>query len=393
MTKPTRYIYLQDLQESKINRYLLSTGFLNNLTALLDLRLGTNNLLNLPNNSFDNCSNLQYVDVHNNKFYHIPCALKKMEPLTILNLRHNRIMYIDNSAPYYDLAYLQDKVNSTSPTGFYSCAMVKNFVPMFSHTKVFDRLKDQQYSYVCNASYRKMPDKTEIDNRNVVIISITVGMVYLVASTLVIFRYVFYWDMRWQRMKEDGDEEFEYDAFICYSSKDYKFVRYQLMENIEEKTTSQDDMAPIPSPNESQDQEYFRLAVDFRLFLPGGFVPDNIIDYMNRSRKTIILVSQNFLDGNWTMWEYQIAQSRAVERRDKLIVVLLENVPMRKMPRGLNKLIKDREHMEWTDDPIGQEVFWRKMRKALQKPISYSGSAVSEHPESPRRDTEYQVYP
>ncbi len=394
-----------DLEESKINEYLLATGFLNDLPVLRDLRLGYNHIHTLPNNSFDGCSQLQYVDLQHNLVTHIPYVLKAMEPLTILSLQNNKIMYINDSAPHYDLTYLRDKVSSTGSTGFYfmlsenpyicGCDVCKNFAEWLNQYSVLCSLKDNLYAYMCQyTAFKKnisIPlinfdkmwcDKPEEDNQNIVIISITVGLVYFAVSALVIIRYVFRWDIswllflwRWQQIKDDGEEEFEYDAFICYSSKDYEFVRYELIENLEEKLESQHHVEPIPYPKDSQGHEYFRLAVDFRLFLPGGLVSDYIIDYMNRSRKTIILVSRNFLDGNWTIWEYQIAQSRAVERRDKLIVVLLENLPMRKMPHGLNKLIKDRAHMEWTEDPIGQEMFWRKMRKALQKPVQYSGSA------------------
>ncbi len=396
-----------DLENNNINKYELSSGFLNNLSVLQELRLGYNNLMILPNNSFVGCSQLQYVDLQHNVVTHIPYALKMLKSLTLLSLRHNKVMYINDSAPYYDLTYLRHKVRRNGSKRYrfmlsqnpYNCsyAMVKNFLQWFNQTKVLDRVRDYPSSYICNYS----PFKTMLsvplikfnqtlcmmcdnpDNYNVVIISITVGVVYFVASMLAIFCYVFRWDIswllflwRWDRTKEVAEEEFEYDAFICYSSKDYMFVRYELIEHLEEKTKSQDDVEPIPNLEDTQGHQYFRLAVDFRLFLPGGLVTDYIIDYMNRSRKTIILVSQNFLDGNWTMWEYQLAQSRALERRDTLIVVLLEDIPMRKMPRGLNKLIKDRAHMEWTDDPIGQDVFWRKMRKALQKYISCSGSAI-----------------
>ena len=374
-----------DLEESKINKYLLGTGFLNNLTALRDLRLGTNNLLTLPNNSFNNCSDLQYVDLQHNNITHIPYVLKILEPLTILSLYHNKVMYINESAPYYDLTYLKSKVNSTDPTGFYfmlsrnpyncSCAEVKTFIKWFNQTKVQNRLKDEPFSYICNfAPFKKMLfvpmirfnktlcNKPELDDQNVVIAAITLGAAYFVASAVLILRYVFRWDISWLLFRlrlwgikdvEQDWEEFEFDAFLCYSSKDYKFVLNVLIPNLER----------------SEGHEKFRLAVDFRSFELGALLSDNIINYMNRSRKTIMLVSQNFLDGNWTMWEYQIAQSRAVERRDRLLVVLLESVPMRKLPRGLNKLIKDRLHMEWTDDPTGQKLFWRKMRQALQRPF------------------------
>ena len=395
-----------DLEESKINKYLLGTGFLNNLTALRDLRLGTNNLLTLPNNSFNNCSDLQYVDLQHNNITHIPYVLKILEPLTILSLYHNKVMYINESAPYYDLTYLKSKVNSTDPTGFYfmlsrnpyncSCAEVKTFIKWFNQTKVQNRLKDEPFSYICNyAPFKKMLfvpmikfnktlcNKPELDDQNVVIAAITVGTAYFVASAVLIVRYVFRWDiswllfqLRWRRIKQKGQlEEFEYDAFLCYSNKDTEFVLEQLIPNLED----------------SKDHEKFKLALDFRTFIPGHLIYEDIINYMNRSRKTIMLLSQNFLDGNWTMWEYQIAQSRAAERKDRLIVILLESVPMRKVPRGLNKLIKDRLYIEWTDDPIGQKLFWRKMREALRRPFHALDQQPHRQPLETVPDPQYEI--
>ena len=126
------------------------------------------------------------------------------------------------------------------------------------------------------------------------------------------------------------------------------------------------------------DGDGFRMALDVREFILGVPIVENIVNYINKSRKTLILLNNNFIDSQWTMFEYEMSRSKLADRRDVIIVLILEPIGhrMSELPKSLNELLKKKIYIEWTTNAMGQQLFWKKIRRALQKPshIRYTQS-------------------
>lgn len=55
-------------------------------------------------------------------------------------------------------------------------------------------------------------------------------------------------------------------------------------------------------------------------------------------------------------------------RRDKLILVLLEDIPSRKQTRTLKYLMKTKTYIKWPVDPSEIEqrkLFWKRLKRAI----------------------------
>lgn len=102
------------------------------------------------------------------------------------------------------------------------------------------------------------------------------------------------------------------DVFISYSSKDLSWVRDVLLPNLE--------------------NHGFSVIVDFRDFKTGSFGVEEMERAVEATRHTLLVLTRNYVESNWTKFENVMAQSKdpgAVQR--KLIPILLEkcNLPLR----------------------------------------------------------------
>ena len=67
----------------------------------------------------------------------------------------------------------------------------------------------------------------------------------------------------------------------------------------------------------------------------GGFIAHNILDGIKHSRRTIILLSQNFLDSQWCEFEFEHSQHKLLEdKKFKMIVILMSKAnELQKIPK------------------------------------------------------------
>ncbi|XP_077987075.1 uncharacterized protein LOC144441385 [Glandiceps talaboti] len=145
--------------------------------------------------------------------------------------------------------------------------------------------------------------------------------------------------------------DMKYDAFIVYNQHDRPWVMQQLVQNLE-----------------NNDQHNFKLCVHERDFMPGVEIFDNILDSIENSRKTVLILSPQFAESEWCYFEMRMAQNYLFEeKRDVIILVLLEEIPDHLMPRVLRKLLTTKRYIKWTKNKVGQRLFWKKLKLALRK--------------------------
>ncbi|XP_046703770.1 toll-like receptor 21 [Silurus meridionalis] len=205
--------------------------------------------------------------------------------------------------------------------------------------------------------------------------------VYLFASTYVVtliltllplLHVKFYWKFkygyyvfrswfgeRWRRLREE-EEKCTYDAFISYNSADEEWVMEQLLPNIEGSG--------------------FRLCLHHRDFEPGRNIVDNIVAAVYNSRKTVCVVSQNFLHSEWCSLEIQLASYRLFDdMQDVLLLVFLESIHERQLSayHRMRKVMLKKTYLQWPgldciDPAKAQELFWKQLKRALRSSNSRS---------------------
>lgn len=86
---------------------------------------------------------------------------------------------------------------------------------------------------------------------------------------------------------EEENDKRRYDVFISYANEDKEFVEQKLVPILEDSTS-----------------EYkYRCLVHVRDFIPGDQIMDQIVNAVTNSTRTLIVLSQGFLQSNWALQE------------------------------------------------------------------------------------------
>ena len=151
-----------------------------------------------------------------------------------------------------------------------------------------------------------------------------------------------------------------FDAFISYSPKDDIFAREILASELENEhivsgeSSSSDDCVMPPLG---------RRVCLYHRDLPGAnqFVADTILQATEASRRTILILSENFLKSEWSRYDYKSGLHQALRvGRKRLIVILLGDIAPRDLDPDLRLYLKTSTVLHW-----GEKMFWEKLRYEL----------------------------
>lgn len=92
------------------------------------------------------------------------------------------------------------------------------------------------------------------------------------------------------------------------------------------------------------------------------FLTAQISNSVNDARRTIIVMSPNYLQSNWAQWEFRVAQSQAVsEKRSRIIVILYGDIgDINKLEPDIRDYLKLNTYVKW-----GDKWFWEKLKYAM----------------------------
>lgn len=114
------------------------------------------------------------------------------------------------------------------------------------------------------------------------------------------------------------------------------------------------------------------LCLHKRDFLPGHWIVDNIMSAMERSRRTIFVLSENFVRSDWCRYELDFSHFWLFDGnagRDPAILILLEPLSKDDIPKRfckLRKLMSSTTYLEWPQEEERVGEFWRSLRNALR---------------------------
>lgn len=315
---------------------------------------------------FKNLRNLTKLVLENMRMQNFSEEVfRNLTQLSQLQLNHNAIQSITLDAldSLHKLSYLDMRGSSLSCT----CknTLLQNWT--VNNTKV-------QVVYLYNLTCPHDP-KQKFYNFHTNVCYIDLGEYLFLSTALVIFLFTLipvlyvklYWRMkysyyvfrswfseRWRRLREE-EENCKYDAFVSYNSSDEQWIMDQLLPNLEGKGSS------------------FKLCLHHRDFEPGRYIVDNIVSAVYGSRKTICVVSKNFLRSEWCSLEIQLASYRLFdELRDVLLLVFLEPISERQLSsyHRMRKVMLKKTYLQWPgpdciDPTQAQELFWNQLRRAI----------------------------
>ncbi|XP_027009246.2 toll-like receptor 22 [Tachysurus fulvidraco] len=186
----------------------------------------------------------------------------------------------------------------------------------------------------------------------VVSLTLLISFVYQFLRWQVLYAYhlfvAFLYDSKQKRMHQQ--QGYKYDAFISYNARDEAWVIDELLPHLE-------------------GEQGWRLCLHHRDFEPGRPIIDNIMDGIYSSRKTVCLITYDYLMSTWCSKEIQMATFRLFdEQKDVLILIFLEDIPSHQLSPfyRMRKLVKKKTYLKWPKHGEDTRVFWQKLRMALE---------------------------
>ncbi|KAM9363735.1 toll-like receptor 2 [Symphorus nematophorus] len=295
--------------------------------------------------------------------------------LAFLSIQNNNLQTLssDNLNRYNNLMRLEAGANT------YVCSC--DFVAFMTGGLKYHRftIGDKSKSYICD-SPDAMREKSVKDARLSVFechtaLAFSVLCLGLLAVILLIaglchrFSVLWYMKMTWawlraKRKPKLKKGELEYDAFVSYSEMDSGWVEAHLVPELE------------------QAEPPLQLCLHKRDFIPGGWILDNIMVAIEKSHRTVFVLSQHFVRSEWCKYELDYTHFRLFDQNDDAVVlILLEPIDKETIPKKfckLRKVMNSRTYLEWPDDDDHIPRFWQSLRTAIKRPEADEGNDVNE---------------
>jgi len=330
----------------------------------IQLHLENNSLTNIiEGTKVDLFQNISQLFLSNNR---IECINKEVIPenLKQLSLDNNRIEKIEEE----DLEYLDGVISryglqlSLGKNPFHCSCDSRDLFHFVQNRKdiILDRnnitLKCEEEDI--EVLHSDLHDFCIASLSPVLILIVIIIVIILVLVCIVLVIYschketikIWIYSKSWARIffTEDLiDKDKPYDAFISYSHLDAEFVEKVLLPGLE-------------TPGGGSDP--YKCLIHTRDWNIGQMIPDQIITSVETSRRTIIVLSQAYIEAMWTKLEFRAAHTQALQDKTKRVIL----ITVGELPSGdnldtdLQKYISLNTYLD-SKDPW----FWQKLRYAM----------------------------
>ncbi|NXS64521.1 TLR6 protein, partial [Brachypteracias leptosomus] len=332
--------------------------------------------------------NIRKLHLQNNQITSVPKGMAELKSLEELNLSLNRLADLPGCSGFTLLEFLNIEMNlilSPSADFFQSCPRVRelqaghNPFECSCELQAFIRQERQSggklfgwpAAYVCEypedlrGTQLKDFHLTELAC-NTVLLLVTTLLLMLVLVGVVAFLYIYLdvpWYVRmtwqwtqtkrraWHNHPEEQETILQFHAFISYSERDSLWVKNELIPNLE------------------KGDGCVQLCQHERNFIPGKSIVENIINCIEKSYKSIFVLSPNFVQSEWCHYELYFAHHKLFsENSNSLILILLEPIAPYVIPARYHKLkalMAKRTYLEWPKERSKHPLFWANLRAAI----------------------------
>ena len=335
---------------------------------LRELYLRSAQISFIPYNEFVTLVKLQVLDLSSNHLKDIEFLISPMHSLSLLNISHNSLPRLSSNITS-QLEKLPGPVELDMQDNAFMCdCHSMSFVKWVTRTKVKLTLKN---SYLCTYQSRGEMSLVTVDTDElttecylIYIVTFTVTGFALITIAVIFIVYKYRWNIRTWLLKVTHSKskvdlrEYKYDGFVAYSEKDEQWVTNILMHELENVRN-------------------LKLCAHHREFELGEYITENISNAIHNSRKTLLILTKNFLASRSCMYEMRVARNKLLaEGIDVIVPILLAELPDENMDIGVKNLLQEKTYIQWETSMGGQNYFWEKLETTLLDPNKKRNSKI-----------------
>lgn len=357
LAKKQSCTWLQTLKRMDLSHNSLAENVFDCLPASVEsLDLSYNSITTVPN--LRRLENLREIILTKNSIVSFP----EIAGLKTLHIDNNGMTHV-NVDSLQSMGLTELKL-SNNPFEC-SCAIqsLTNYIQQ-TDTKILDW--PHQYQCYSPPRFRNQVIKylkfSPIECKIPLFVGILVACIAALVAVCILLciKYNITWYIRtlwlWLKAKRNLDvsqvqNNFEFNAFISYSEHDALWVKNKLLAQLE------------------NNEPPYRICIHERDFKPGKPIITNIIDCISKSYKTIFILSKNFVKSEWCHYEFFFAHQQVFDdKKDSLILLLLEPIPKNSIPDRfckLRKLMNKNTYLEWPQNEFQQGFFWKRLKAVL----------------------------
>ncbi|KAL1790390.1 toll-like receptor 1 [Sigmodon hispidus] len=341
---------------------------------------------------------VKVLDLHNNRIMSIPKDITHLQALQVLNVAFNSLTDLPGCGAFSILSVLvieHNLVSHPSADFFQSCQKIRSITagnnPFQCTCELREFAKsigqvsgevveDWPVSYRCDT-----PENTKGTllrdfhlsplSCDTVLLMVTIGATLLAFTAIMTF-LCFYFDLpwylrmlcQWTRTRhrarnipiEELQRNLQFHAFVSYSEHDSAWVKNELLPNLE--------------------KDGIQVCLHERNFVPGKSIVENIIHFIEKSYKSIFVLSPHFIQSEWCHYELYFAHHNLFhEGSDNLILILLEPIQQYSIPskyHQLKTLMAQRTYLEWPLEKSKHGLFWANLRAVINIKLANQAEAT-----------------
>ncbi|XP_068433660.1 toll-like receptor 5 [Clinocottus analis] len=362
-----------------------------NLENLLGLDLSLNSLATLPEGIFRGLNSIIEIDLSSNAFTYLqpdvfPIGLKRLDlsnnflaspdptafrSLSFLSLAGNRF-HCDCSLESFVKWLNATDVTFLSPTEEYRCSFpaALHNLPLLEYSTIVKPCEEDDEKAVRNLKLALF-----VLSALLVLGVVLGGLVYARLRGII---FIVYKKMVGRVLEGPKPappvDEVQHDAFLCFSDSDYGWVEAALLQKLD---------------SQFSEENIFRCCFEARDFLPGEDHLSNIRDAVWGSRKTVCVVSKEFLKDGWCLEAFMMAQGRMLEELTNVLIVLVvgkvAHYQLMKY-KAVRAFVQRREYLTWPEDPQDLDWFYERLVSQLLKDTKVKRLKAEEEPEAAQPD-------
>ncbi|XP_046575546.1 toll-like receptor 13 [Haliotis rubra] len=339
--------------------------FLQNLKNIEYLYMQSTGLTELPCNVFSQLKKLRKLDLMGNNLPNLTSgAFSNVTSIQNLNLASCNIKIIkeDTFPLNFRLSVKEISLRNNHFTCTCDLLWFRTWMKEIIANKSI-KFTNYPWGYDCTLPQGK---RIRLENYNpteqscaltklytVIMTSVLSVCLTLTVAVLVGYRYrwyLLYWisllRRKQQRQQQRPSENMKYDAFVSYSNSDGDWVYDELLNFLEGEVG-------------------LRLCDHSRDFEAGRFIIDNVFDAMETSRKTILVISNEYMKSAWCQLELQLTLSSHLKQNVEIVVVLLEHIQTCQVTSPLRALMMSTTYIEWADDEEAKALFRQRIKQSI----------------------------